>query len=90
MTQINPFHDAHETSLSDKSERDWNILRSHWSMYSGFSFCRKLGRKWTVEGFGISGPLFTTKKAAEEYVTNLILAESRHRCFLRYENEAAA
>lgn len=85
---MNQFYTAHETSLTKLSEHDWNVLRSHWSMFSGLSFCRKCGRKWTVEGFGISGPLFVTKRAAEEYVSNLILAESRHRAFLRYELEA--
>jgi hypothetical protein len=77
--------EAHETSLSKLSDHDWQVLRSHWSMYSGFSFCRKLGRKWTVDGFGIVGPLFTTKGAAERYVSNLICAESRWRAAQRAE-----
>ena len=82
---MNPFYTAHETSLSNKNEHDWNVLRSHWSMFGGFSFCRKVGRKWTVEGFGIIGPLFNTKKAAEEYVSNLILAESHWRKHQEWE-----
>lgn len=84
---MNPFYDAHSTSLSSRSEHDWNVLRSHWSQFSGFSFCRKLGRKWTVEGFGISGPLFATRKAAEAYVSNLIMAESRWRAHQKWELE---
>lgn len=67
------------TSLSNLSDHDWQVLRSHWSMFSGFSFCRKLGRKWTVDGFSIKGPLFTTKGSAERYVSNLICLEARCR-----------
>lgn len=84
---MNPFFAAYETSLSKLSEHDWRVLSAHWSQFSGFSFCRKTGRKWTVEGFGISGPLFTTKTAAEEYVSNLILAESKWRAHERWEAE---
>lgn len=88
--QINPFYDAHETSLSSKDDHDWNVLRSHWMRFGGFSFCRKLGRKWTVEGFGISGPLFDRKGDAERYVSNLICAESRWRGHQRWEAEQVA
>lgn len=88
---MNPFYTAHETSLSKLSDHDWNVLRSHWSMFSGFSFCRKVGRKWTVEGFGISHPqLFIRKGDAEQYVSNLILAESRWRAAQQWEMENAA
>lgn len=86
---MNPFYTAHETSLSLLSEHDWNVLRSHWSRFSGFSFCRKIGRQWTVEGFGIRGPLFKTKTAAEQYVSNLICAESRRRSHQQWETEHA-
>ncbi len=86
---MNPFHDAHETSLSILSHHDWTVLKSHWSMFSGMSFCRKIGRKWTVEGFGIKGPLFTTKTKAEEYVSNLVRAESRYRRKMEWESQAA-
>ncbi len=87
--QINPFYSAYPTSLSSKSEHDWRIASAHWSQFSGFSFCRKLpkSKKWMVEGFGISGPLFSTKKAAEEYVSNLFMAEGRWRAHQRWEAE---
>jgi hypothetical protein len=75
--------DAHETSLSKLSEHDWNVLRSHWSRFSGYAFCPKLGRKWIAEGFGIRSPLFKTKGEAERYVSNLILAESPWRAYQR-------
>lgn len=84
---MNPFYDAHETSLGRLSEAEWNALRGHWSMFSGLSFCRKLGRKWTVEGFGINGPLFKTKAEAERYVSNLICAEARSRRRQQWERE---
>ena len=88
---MNPFYTAHETSLSKFSEHDWNVLRSHWARYSGFSFCRKIGRKWMVEGFGISHPsLFTRKGDAERYVSDLICAESRWRSHQKWEMENAA
>ncbi len=83
---MNPFYTAHPTSLSGKSEHDWNVMRSHWSMYSGSSFVRKLGRRWTVEGFGLTYPgLFETKTKAIEYVDNLLLAEGRWRAHERWE-----
>lgn len=73
------------TSLSKLSDHDWQVLRSHWAMYTGFSFVQKLGRKWTVQGFGMNGPLFRTKTAAERYVSNLVCAESRCRMERRQE-----
>lgn len=88
---MNPFHDAYETSLSKLSETEWRAMSSHWSMFSGFSFCRKIGRKWTVEGFGFkTSPLFDTKRAAEEYATNLLLAEGRWRRHQEWEAEHKA
>lgn len=83
----NPFFDAHETSLGRLSEHDWRVLSAHHSMFSAYSLCRKLGRKWTVEGFGLTGPLFKTKTAAAEYVTDLVLAEGRHRRRLQWDAE---
>lgn len=76
------------TSLSALSDHEWQVLRSHWSRFSGMSFCHKLSRKWTVKGFGINGPLFTTKGATERYVSELICAESRWRAAQHAEAEA--
>lgn len=87
---MNPFYDAYETSLNRLDDHDWNVLRSHWAQFGSFSFCRKLGRKWTVEGFGITGPLFGNKRDAADYVDKLICAASRWRAHQQWEAEHAA
>jgi len=81
---MNPFQDATETSLSKLPAKDWIALRSHWLMFNEYAFCRKLGSKWSVEGFGLTGPLFPTKFAAGEYASNLLRAEDRHRAKLAW------
>ena len=86
---MNPFYDAHETSLGRLSAHDWNVLRSHYFRFGEASFCRKLGRKWTVDGFGISGPLFERKRDAGAYVANLIGAEGRSRARQQWDAEHA-
>ena len=66
------------TQISHLSDRDFQILSAHWSMFTGYSFCHKFGRKWVAKGFGIDGPSFATKKAAERYVSNLVCDEGVH------------
>jgi hypothetical protein len=45
----------------------------------------RVGRKWEIAGYlGRGFPLFTTKAAAYNAATTLILAESSHRAWLRH------
>jgi hypothetical protein len=69
---------VYETSLSSLSEHDWQILRNRWARGINWFVC-KLGRKWTLTSDFGSFPLFTTKTAAYEAGTALILAESAYR-----------
>lgn len=71
---------AYKTSLNDLPADDFLFIKNHWHRYGENAFVQKLGRKWQpteVRGGFKSAPLFDTKKAAGEYVTNLILAASR-------------
>jgi hypothetical protein len=81
----NPFHAAHDTSLSSLSDHDWQVLRSRW--HKGIDWnVGKLGRFWQVTGDCFKGaPLFKTKKAAFDYASNLILAESHWRAHQEWE-----
>ena len=80
-----------ETPLSTMTASEWEAMRSHCAMFSGFSFVRKVGRWYKVEGFGFArnSPLFMSKGEAEAYASKTILAESRRRAALAAEKLAA-
>jgi hypothetical protein len=83
---MNPYYDAYETSLSRLSNHDWRILDSRWARGIDW-IVYKVGKKWAlIDDFG-RFPLFTTKKAAYEAGTKLILAESRWRAAQQWEQE---
>ncbi len=83
---MNPFYDAYETSLSKLSEHEWRILQSTWARGEDY-WIYKVGKKWAlIDAFG-GFPLFKTKTAAHDAGTKLILAESRHRRKLQWEEE---
>lgn len=83
---MNPFYAATPTSLSCLSDRDYQVARAHWMRFGDFSFCRKVGRKWVVEGFGVkAGSMFATKTAAAEYVSAQFCGEARWRRNLEWE-----
>jgi hypothetical protein len=71
-----------ETSLSKLSEHDWSILSNRWARGIDWNI-EKLGKKWHILGDTGGFPLFKTKSAAYDALTNLILAESHHRAWLR-------
>jgi hypothetical protein len=73
----------YETSFSKLNDHDWSIVTSTWAR--GVDWCvGKLGCQWTVyETFGKRWPLYRTKVAAYEAVTNLVLTESRRRGAIR-------
>lgn len=85
-TQVNPFHDAHETSLSRLDEHDWQVLSNGWSRGIDWNVS-KLGRHWVLpEAFG-KFPLFRTKREAYDAGDALIIAESHWRARQRWTAE---
>lgn len=81
------YADCIDTSLGRLSASEWQQLSAHWSRFSAYSFVKKLGRKWTYDGFGLNGPLFTRKRDAALHVSNLLLLESKHRKMLELRAE---
>lgn len=87
---MNPFYDVHDTSLSNLTDHDWQVLRSRCMRGIDWTV-QKLGRKWTpLACFGKNAPLFTTKTAAGDYVDNLMRAERHYRSKLEWEQSVAA
>ena len=87
---MDPFYAAYETSLSKLDDHEWNIIRNRWAR--GIDWCvGKVGRKWQViDCFGRGWPLFKTKTAAHDAVSNLVVAESHWRGKLRWDVEHAS
>lgn len=86
---MNPFYDAHETSLSTLSEHDWSVLRNTVARGVDY-FVGKLGRRWQIILPAFSTfPLYRTKTAAYEACSNLVIAESRWRAYQQWESEHA-
>ncbi len=73
--------DEMETSLSKLTDGEWSQVSCLWGR--GIDWVvKKVGKKWVITDFmelSKGFPLFKTKKAACEAVTNLILRESRCR-----------
>ena len=88
---MNPFYTAHSTSLSHLSDGEWSQVSCRWSRGTDWNVGKIGKRHWEVTGrLGQGAPLFTTKTAAYEYGSNLILAESRWRGHQRWEQEHRA
>lgn len=86
---MNPFYNAHETSLSKLSDHDWNVLRHRAARGIDWTV-EKIGRKWAVQSCFGNFPMYRTKREAGEVAGNLILAESRWRAHEQWERDHAA
>lgn len=77
------MHEPLTSSLGTLSDSEWNQLSARWGRGIDW-IVHKVGRKWEIGGrLGQGFPLFTTKTAAYEMATNLILRESHHRAWLK-------
>lgn len=75
------------TSLSNLDSHSWAIISNTWA--KGIDWIvGKVGRKWEIYGrLGQGFPLFTTKRAAYDAATALVIAESHHRSWLLHREE---
>ena len=86
-THMNPFHDAHSTSLSSLADHDWSVVSNRWNRGCDWNI-DKVGRKWQILGdIGKAFPLFTTKTAAYDAGSHLVIAESHWRAREQWERE---
>lgn len=71
--------DYQETSLSKLPHLEWQHIQNCWS--HGIDWCvQRIGKKWAVmSGLYVNAPLFKTKTAAYNFITELVLIESRNR-----------
>ena len=71
------------TPFSDLDEHNWSIVRHLWGRGIDWSI-RKVGRKWMIgETYGKCWPLYKTKSAAYDALSNMICAESQLRSYKR-------
>lgn len=77
----------YRTSLGALNDHDWNVLSNRWSRGIDW-IVQKVGKRhWELIGFptvNAGFPLFTTKTAAYDAGSKLILAESHYRSAKRH------
>ena len=69
------------TSLGKLSDHDWHVLSSRWSRGIDWNVAKVGKRHWRILGDVGGFPLFSTKTAAFDAMSELICRESAHRAW---------
>ena len=62
----------------DEGMRNWEMMKNLWRRGTDY-YVFRLGKKWTLAGCFAVPMSFKTKKAADQFGTNLVMNESLYR-----------